>query len=76
MVFKFSATKSLKFVKIKMEVELEALAKDINDVTDPSSYDKVLIYFEELQKEGEEFIEVCNNIVHITILSPNFMAIF
>ncbi|KOB65329.1 Uncharacterized protein OBRU01_22907 [Operophtera brumata] len=41
-----------------MELDIEKLANDIDDVTDPSSFDKVLIYLEELQNEAEDYMEL------------------
>lgn len=45
-------------------MELETLANEIEDVADPSSFDKVLIYYEELQSEAEDYMEVTLSFLH------------
>lgn len=52
-------------MEMEMELEIEKLANDIDDVTDPSSFDKVLSYLEELQNEAEEYMEVTMFISYI-----------
>lgn len=42
--------------------EIEKLANEIEDVSDPSSFEKVSIYYDELQKEAAAYIEVLCNV--------------
>lgn len=40
-------------------MDLKTLANEIEDVLDPASMDKVLMYYKDVQEEDEEFMQVC-----------------